>query len=133
MGSIMTGQNCMANEETRQLNGKNGENHVVKKETRAKPSSRHSLKQVLELQSAVYEAGSLLREDIKSASADERSKLASSLATLATSWTRLQDIKQQIQGKGKPMPVPSKLPNRKPATYDIGEVQPNSPAEPPVS
>lgn len=100
------------------LNGTNGSASGAE---RIRPSGKHSLRQVLVLQEAVYEAGGLLREDIKSASAEDRAKLAGSLATLATSWTRLQDIKQQIQGKGKPMPVPSRQSVKKPIQYAIDE------------
>jgi len=107
-------------------------------------SRRKAIHQVIDLQQDAYRIARKLAERIsptpfpvdpkEDISNDELARLSSAFSTVTGGWTKLQDTKREIKGKGKPMPVPSKPTNRKAITYEVsetnGHVLNDSPATP---
>jgi hypothetical protein len=69
---------------------------------RVRPGRRLSLRQVVELQGIVFEAGKGLAADFQEMKeGEERARVASAIANLAKGWVSLQDSKREILGKPK--------------------------------
>lgn len=104
-------------------------------ELKSTVSRRKAIHQVIDLQQDAYRIARKLAERISPTPVpsvpidpklditnDDLARLASAFSTVLGGWTKAQDTKREIKGKGKPMPVPSKpTTNRKSITYEIDE------------
>ena len=73
---------------------------------RIRPGKRHSIRQVLQLQDALYDSALSLRAILQGeADNDLRARVASALAQLTRSWDTLENRKRILRGRGLPKPV----------------------------
>ncbi len=97
-------------------------NGIPKPNGQIKPGRRSSLHQVYDMQQDAYAiARKLAQSALESKDRDEQARLASAFSSASSVWTKLQDTKREIRGKGKVLPVPAKQVKQKSLTYEINE------------
>jgi len=120
-------------EDSDEVGPANGLNGTTERAERVKPGRRTSLHQVYEMQRDAFLiskklAGTLTApvDSSEKLSNDDLARLSSAFSSVSGVWTKLQDTKREIRGKGKVMPVPAKQPTPKRTSFDIDE-QPATP------
>ena len=99
-----------------------GKPSVQQSPVRPKPSNKHALRQVLDLQERIHESGQLIAQDLSEESDKKiRASLATALAKLGSSWTVLQDSKRELRGKPRLKAADAKTPKPKSIAFDVGE------------